>query len=302
MFHALREEQFLLSEPWTWDCNSILAYLDRAGIGMQMLSRVPSNVPALRAANDYGISIVQKHPSRFGLLAALPTDNPEECLAEISRTSTTFSPTPDGFAVMTDYNNVMLSHRSLEPVWAKLNELSAVVHVHPNAFAGPSQGRPSPLIEVAFDTARTAVDMLYKGIFRRYPDIRFVLAHSGGALPVLYGRLKLLGTEEWVPNPEKITREEIETQLAGLYVDTAATASTGLAPAMGIVGAQHCIYGADCGVPCSTEANMEENRMAVMTVEEKVTGGKGTVGANGWALFPEAAKRAEKGVNRYVHS
>ncbi len=103
MFHALREKQFLLSEPWTWDCSSTLAYLDRAGIGMQMLSHIPPNVPALRAANDYGISIVQQHPSRFGLLAALPTDNPEACLAEISRTKTEFCPTPDGFAVMTVY-------------------------------------------------------------------------------------------------------------------------------------------------------------------------------------------------------
>ncbi len=42
--------------------------------------------------------------------------------------------------------------------------------------------------------------------------------------------------------------------------------------------------------------------MAVMTAEEKMTGGKGTVGANGWALFPEAANWVEKGFNGYVHS
>lgn len=55
-------------------------------------------------------------------------------------------------------------------------------------------------------------------------------------------------------------------------------------------------------VACSTETTIEENRMAVMTAEEKMTGGKGTVGANGWALFPEAANWVEKGFNGYVHS
>ena len=43
---------------------------------------------------------------------------------------------------------------------------------------------------------------------------------------------------------------------------------------------------------------MKESRMAVMTVEEKMAGGEGIVGANGWALFPEAQKR----VHGYVHS
>ena len=206
-----------------------------------------------------------------------------------------FRPVADGFAVSTVYNGVMLSDGRLEVVWEELQRRRAVVHVHPNAMAGPSQGRPSPLIEVAFDTCRTAVDMLYKGVFRRYPDITFVFAHCGGALPVLSGRLSLLGTEVWMPNPEKITREEIETQLGRLWVDTAATAKTGLAPAMRMVGWEHCVYGADCGVPCSTDDTMEENRMAVLEVEKREMGQEGRVGMNGWKLFPAAAKRAKAG-------
>jgi hypothetical protein len=36
-----------------------------------------------------------------------------------------------------------------------------------------------------------------------------------------------------------------------------------------MVGVEQGIYGADCGVPCSTEEKMEENRMAVLEVEER---------------------------------
>ena len=291
-YQAFHDAKFLVSKPVHWDAESILTYLDRAGVALQMLSYVPHKLGPLQAANDYGASIVAKYPTRFGLLAALPTDNMDACLSEIVRTTSAYAVAADGFATNTVYNGVWLSDSSLEPVWQDLNKRGAVVHIHPNAYAGPAQGRPSPVIEVAFDTARTAVDMLYNGVFRRHPNIKFVLAHSGGALPVLSGRLALLGTEDWVPNPENITRAEIGEQLGRLYVDTAATASTGLAPAMKMVGVGHCIYGADCGVPCSTEATMEENRRDVLAIEEGMNGEPGKIGTNGWALFPEAAKRA----------
>lgn len=283
----------MIDRPVTWDVQSNLDYNNRANIQMQMLSYIPQRNPEkLIAANTYAASLVKKYPDRFGLLGALPTDDPELCLKEIERLKTTLDVPADGFATCTVYNDVGLGDSRLEPVWKELNARKAVVHIHPNASAGPSQGRPSPLIEVAFDTARTIVDMLYNGVFSRYPDIKFVLGHCGGALPVLSGRLSLLGTEVWVPNPNKLTRQEIEQQLGRLYVDTAATAKTGLSPAVQMVGVEHVIYGADCGVPCSTELTMEENKTDVLEWEAKNNVPKGTILMNGWELFPQAAIRA----------
>lgn len=145
-----------------------------------MLSYIPqSSLEKLKEANTYAVSLVSKYPSRFGLLAALPTDDPELCLSEIKRTTSTFEIPADGFAVTTVHKGVGLGDPRLEPVWDVLNSRKAVVHIHPNAYAAPTNGRPSPLIEVAFDTARTVVDMLYNDVFRRYSDIKFVLAHCG---------------------------------------------------------------------------------------------------------------------------
>ncbi|KAL8705060.1 MAG: hypothetical protein Q9225_008050, partial [Loekoesia sp. 1 TL-2023] len=240
-FHSVN---FLVNEPWTWSPEGILPYLDSANVTMQMLSYLPRKLDALKSANDFGASIVKQHPSRFGLLLALPTDNATACLDEIKR-GDAFDVPNDGYALLTVYNDVMLSDASLEPVYEQLNARGAVCHVHPDANKNGTDGRPSPLIDVAFDTARTATDMLYKGVFRRYPNIKWVFGHSGGALPVLSGRLSLLGTESWVPNPLNLTREEIEKSLGNLYVDTAATAKTGLAPAIKMVGIKNVIYGAD---------------------------------------------------------
>lgn len=259
---------------------------------MSLLSYLPLGTDKLRAANDFAHSIVQKYPTRFGHLAALPTDDVEGCLAEIQRVRAFNDPPIDGFCSTTVRGETPLSDPSLEPVWEVLNAQNAVVHVHPNAYTEGAYGKPSPLIDVAFDTARVAVDMLYKGVFRRYPNIKFIFAHCGGALPVLSGRLALLGTESWVPNQEKLTRAEVEEQLGQLYVDTAATAKTGLAPAVKMVGGGRVVYGADCGVPCSSEKTMKENMEDVERVERDCGLTAGTVRMNTWRLFPTAAKRA----------
>jgi len=284
--HTMRQGLFLLTKPDRWDPEEVLAYLDRASITMQMLSNIPKTLSNLQSSNDYGASLVHQYPSRFGLLAALPTNDPEACISEIQRMNTA-----DGFAVTTVYNGVWLSDQSLNPVWALLNRHCSTVFIHPDAYARPSQGRPGPLIEVTFDTTRTIVDMLYNGVFKSFPDIRFVIAHAGGCVPVLSGRLALLGTEEWVPNPQGLSKEDIPSQLAGLYVDTAASAATALEPAIKMVGVSHCVYGSDCGVACSTIATMEENRRVVLDVEHRTTGRSGQIGMNGWNLFPRAAKR-----------
>jgi predicted TIM-barrel fold metal-dependent hydrolase len=105
------------------------------------------------------------------------------------------------------------------------------------------QGPPIPLIEVAFETTRTLVDMLYAGTFRRYPNIKFIAAHGRGALPLLADRLELLGTEPWLPSPKSITKE----QLSGLYVDTAALGVVAMLTALRLVGKNHVVYGADYG-------------------------------------------------------
>lgn len=270
-----------------WSVERTLAYMDRTGIQMQMLSNIPKTLDALRASNDYAASLVSQFPSRFGLLAALPTDSPEAALIEIERMGTDV----DGFAVTCCYNGVFLSDRRLDPVWAELDRRRAVVFAHPDAYAPASMGRPSALIEVAFETARTFTDMLYAGTFSRYPDVRFVVAHCGGALPALSGRLLLLGHERWIPNPEKITPNEMRTHLRRLFLDRAATCPTTLAAALAMTSADKLVYGSDCGVPCTTDATMDANIEALLAFRGLTPEQIQAVGRNALTLLPAAAAR-----------
>ena len=290
---AMKEAGWVISQPPRWDSESTLSYMDRTGIAMQMLSNIPKNLDALRASNDYATSLVQEHPTRFGLLTALPTDNPEAALAEIERAYGELK--TDGFAVTCHYNDVYLSDERLDPVWKELDRRRAVVFAHPNAYAPAVMGRPVALAEVAFETARTVIDMLYAGTFRKFPNFKFVLAHCGGALPALSGRLLILGNESWIPNPNHVTPSEFRAHLRCLYLDTAATCPTTLGAALAMTTHDHIVYGSDCGVPCTTDATMQTNLEALLSYAGLTREQIEDIGHNALRLFPAAAERIRKG-------
>ncbi|KAE9400071.1 amidohydrolase 2 [Gymnopus androsaceus JB14] len=294
-WHARRSECFMVPLPnqFLWDARRTLDYMDRAGITMQMLSNIPTtSLSALQASNDFAASLVAQYPTRFGFLAALPTDDPEACLAEISRCADgegINGVKADGFAVTAAYKGTaLLSSPSLDDVWAELDRRKAGVFCHPWAQGPANFGRPAPLIEVAFETTRVAVDLLYSAHFRRHPNVKLCLAHCGGALPALSGRLLALGTEAWVPNPNGMTKEEMEEQLRALYLDTAGNT---LQPGLGLVGHKHIIYGSDCGVPCTTEATAEANRQSLLAFEGLTKEEIEEIGQNALRLFPRVKER-----------
>jgi predicted TIM-barrel fold metal-dependent hydrolase len=297
IWHAMRAENFMTPQPFEWKVDEILSYMDYQGIAMQMLSNLPNSHAALRSSNDYGATLVKQHPTRFGLLAALPTDDATAAMKEVERSTNELD--ADGFAVHSSYNGVYLGDASLEPLWEMLNgRKGTVVFVHPNAYAPSVMGRPTPLIEVAFETTRIVVDMLYNGVFRRYPNITWVLAHCGGALPALSGRLLALGNEDWAPNPEKVSIEEMKEQLARLYLDTTATATSSmLLPALEMTGGrgEHIVYGSDCGVPCSNERTLNANVERLLAFEGLTAEEKEAIGHGLKTMFPKAAERIGQG-------
>lgn len=243
----------------------------------------------LRASNTFGADTVASHPHRFGLLAALPTDDPEAALAEVDRAQDELH--ADGFAVTFNYKGVLLSDPSLDPVWTELDRRRATVFAHPDAYAEGSQGRPAALLEVAFETTRVVTDMLYKAVFRRFPNIRFVIAHCGAALPALSGRLTLLGLESWVPNPARLSPSAMTSHLRSLYLDTAATCPTTLAAALEMTSAERLVYGSDCGVACTSDATMDRNLGALLAYQGLTAEQKLAIGRRALALFPTVAAR-----------
>ncbi len=70
-----------------------------------------------------------------------------------------------------------------------------------------------------------------------------------------------------------------------------ATASTGMAPALHVVSADHLVYGADCDVPCSTDHTMEANKKKVLEFEDLSNDQRHAIGRIVLSMFPSAAAR-----------
>lgn len=275
-----------------WSPQAAIRFMDARSIRLQLLS-LPANLTTeqTRHANDRGAEIVAQHPTRFGLLARVPMADPSAAVREIGRAQDELS--ADGFSLLTNYSGRYFGDPMFDLVFAELNRRHATVFVHPVEPAGfheSSCGRPGPVIEFPFDTARTITDALYARLFIRYPHVRFVLAHAGGALPTLAGRIASVGTHAWVPNPHHVTGEEIAHQLSTLYYDTAiAGTPQSLGPVLTVTSADHIIFGTDF-----TPAGLDviDANLAALTSNSTLTSDQVTaIEANTLALFPSVAQR-----------
>ncbi|KAF2167416.1 hypothetical protein M409DRAFT_54017 [Zasmidium cellare ATCC 36951] len=270
----MRENKFLIDPNFSWSIDKTLATMDAHEIQMGMLGCpvVPSS--QIREANIYGAELVRQHPTRLGLLCGLPTDDAEACLREIEFGRDELH--CDGFWVNPIRNGVKLSDPSLDAVWARLDELKAVVWAHPDPNDPSVDGRPGALMEVTYEMQRVIIDQVYRKHFLRFPRVRHVYANCAGGF---------------------LANEEIEEQVQKLWVDIAAAAEDGIGVSVRHLGAERVVFGSDTGAPCMcmNVETMEVNRQAMLKWERELGMEKGTIGMNGWQLFPEAAARAVRG-------
>lgn len=235
-----------------WSPASALDAMDRDGVLASMLSfPTPSMAGAdvqdqrdlARVCNEFYADLVRQHPTRFGLFAGLPplTDL-DSALAEIDYAYDVLQ--ADGVRVMSVYRDRWLGDPSFEPVWAELDRRAAVVFVHPDMPACCT-GLPNfAALELPMDTARTAESLWRTGVLRKYPRIRFILSHGGGALPMIAGRL--LDRIELPGGPSVPAAAEGLAAFRAFYFDTANAATPpALAATLALADGEKVLFGTD---------------------------------------------------------
>jgi predicted TIM-barrel fold metal-dependent hydrolase len=235
-----------------WDPQTALAMMDRTGISAAvlsvsspgvLLSDDPADVRDLaRAVNEEGAAIVHENPNRFGLFASLPLPDISSAIDEIRYALDDLG--ADGIALETHYRGIYLGAPEFDPVMDELNDRAAVVHIHPTSPAcwpQTSLGRPRPMIEFLFDTTRALTSLALNGVLDRHPAIRFIVAHSGAALPVLADRIAAFAVTE---NPQQPV--DVLGALRRLHYDVAGFALPRALPALlSLIHTDRLLYGSD---------------------------------------------------------
>ena len=197
-----------------------------------------------RHTNDAIARMCKAHPTRFRGLASLPLGNREAAIAELHRTID--DPAFVGVSIGSNFGGKPMNHPDLEPVWELINKQRIPVVEHPMLPLGSGHMDEFELpIRVGFiyDTTTALTRMIYAGIFERYPDIPFVVAHTGGALLPLLERLD--NGYRLFPDCRKHISRLPSSYARGLLYDTCSFSGPVIMLAHQIVGPERLLWGTD---------------------------------------------------------
>jgi aminocarboxymuconate-semialdehyde decarboxylase len=173
--------------------------LEREGVTTQVLTlttpgtHVESPTRAVelaRLVNDAFARIVADRSPRFAALATLPLNDPRASVAELRRAVEELR--LPGAMLFSNVNGVALSDERFWPLYEAADGLGAVLHIHPTSPVGVEAMTEywlMPLVGFPFDTTLAAAKLVFSGVAERFPRIRWVLSHLGGAIPYLAERL-----------------------------------------------------------------------------------------------------------------
>jgi aminocarboxymuconate-semialdehyde decarboxylase len=223
------------------------------GVDTQLLSlttpgtHVESAATAARLAslvNDEFAAVVRDKKGRFAALATLPLNDPAAAVREFERASAQLG--LPGAMLFSNVNGVVLADPRFWPLYEAADAAGAVLHIHPTSPVGVEAMTDfwlMPLVGFLFDTTLAAAKLVFAGVPERFPRIRWVLSHLGGAIPYLAERLDR-GFHAFPECRTHIERPPSE-YLRQFYFDTVNFDPAALQLAISFAGAGHVLAGSD---------------------------------------------------------
>jgi 6-methylsalicylate decarboxylase len=225
------------------------AMMAEAGVARQILS--PTNAPyshdrdlaahAARHINDLYADLRKAWPSLFEQWVSLPMPHVDQALVELRHGLDDLG----GLGVVLGCSCLgeSIASPAFEPVYAELHRRKAVVFLHPC-----QSGIGSPHINdygltvcagASLEDSVAAMHLILARIPERYPDIRFIVPHFGGILPVLLNRLDGQMPQQGFAEKPSVTAKRF-------YYDTVGWGSrAALIAAVEAFGATQIVTGSD---------------------------------------------------------
>lgn len=238
--------------PAQYDMDVRVSEMDAVGVGTHVLSLPPFLfcsptedrgfvVDVVRRGNDELTGCVARGAGRLLGLGSVPVGFPDaaeearRCLDELGLA---------GVAIGSRGGGRDLDDPVNDELWALLAERGTFVFLHPSGVPDAHRQRDfwlPQLVGYPIETALAVSRMIFGRVFERYP-VRLCLAHGGGCLPALRGRLDLGWSRKEVAHTTTLPPSSF---CDGLYYDTAVFSATLLRRLVADVGVGHVLLGTD---------------------------------------------------------
>ncbi|MDW8065212.1 amidohydrolase family protein [Thermoflexus sp.] len=203
---------------------------------------------ALRIAsllNEAMARQIERYPDRLRGLGVVPLVDPKRAARELEHWMQI--PGIVGVEVPALVKGKPLGQDEFEPFWEAAEAMDALVFIHPTTRGIALQGLQDYYLWNAvgnpLETTVTAAHLVMAGALERHPHLKIVLAHGGGAVLSLKGRL----CRAWEQRPEarQRLREPPEVSLRRFYFDTVTHDPEMLRALIAFAGADHVLLGSD---------------------------------------------------------
>src|SRR5919106_3108101 len=237
------------------DIEGILAAQDEAGVERVLLcpwvpllyydAKPDEGVERARIQNDALSGIVRAHPERVAALGAAPLQDPELAAGELRELMA--AGVLKGVEVAASVRGVFLGDDRFEPFWEAAEATGTLVFVHPT-----TRGFDSPAFQDYYlwntvanplETATTAAHMVVAGVMERHPELHVLLAHGGGALMAVRGRMR--HAHGFQPQAKARLRESPEDSIRRFHFDTLTHDDALLRALIDYAGPDHVLLGSD---------------------------------------------------------
>ena len=245
---------FMTPVPEMFDWDARIKNMDKAGIDVSVCSLTAPNcywggekvsLQAARTMNDEMAKARRAWPDRIQFLASLPWQYPKAAVAELKRA---LKAGACGVMVIANVDGKSLIDPHFAPVWQAIDKAKLPVLVHPSAPPGVrelemAQFQLTASIGFTFDTSLAIAKMIFDGFFDRYPQLKIIGAHGGGALPFLIGRLDQC--YEHIPACRVKVSEKPSLYARRIWADAVVFTDDALAMALRVFGTDRVCYGSD---------------------------------------------------------
>jgi aminocarboxymuconate-semialdehyde decarboxylase len=235
------------------DIDMRLEDMHQAGFDMQVLTLSAPSVDIFpveigeslaQVVNDEISEICRKHPNRFMAFATLPFIDPDRTVKELKRCIDELK--FKGACIGTNINGMGLDDQRLYPFYESMSEYDLPIHIHPRAPVDKEtykDYRLLPMIGFEMDICVAVVRLVMGGVMDKFPNLKFIVSHLGGAIPYLAERIQ--NCYEAYPDCQENISGSARDYLKRFYYDTVSFFEPALMCAYAFVGAGRMVLGSD---------------------------------------------------------